>query len=522
VQKDCRKRIVLTGLVGFTLVMASCGRFCGRRPQDNPGLGGTNSADSPLFMNKPVTFCWERPLNLRRGSAQILVDSSGSMTGFSETTPQIVTWMQHAISQVQQSSMAVENSRLCQFNQRIGIADCTPAGRQLAQFKAFGNTNLHDAIRSAKDYGLTFILTDGVAATGGLGGGDCANGVDAACVARALKEVVHNRTTTGEALDAGIWVMPLLANYNGPFYTEEQIATTDFRPEETINQIRADIEGEAVIQNPRTDSNGRLEFNYRGPRALLLIVIARWSDVGRNATQALWERSEYMSVRRIEGMKGFSSGIATFLPIELYPGFLNQVAWKNLQEPQDPSETKGTMDAVLKVETKNAAIGLTCPQKDTGEAVYRLSGVTTEVGRVSGCVPIRMLSAFDFRFRTAQEKDQDALSQFLTSYQRSGDSYTELRLNLACTMSSPRPCDTNPITAQWTAFVNYMGAADGLASGDESQLVHQQVKNISTVSPSLEPHRIYAFSTTLENFYREVGKEQRGIVLANLNICHGS
>jgi len=520
VWKDCRNRIVLAGLVGMTLVAASCGRSCGRRAPGN-GLEDPGSPSAPLFMNKPVTFCWERPLNLRRGDAQILVDSSGSMSGFSQAIPPLVTWIQHGISQVQQSSMTVENARLCQFNQRIGIADCTPSGRQLTQFKAFGNTNLHDAIRSAKDYALTFILTDGVAATGGLGSGDCANGVDAACVARSLKEVVNFRATTGEDLDTGIWVMPLLANYNGAFYTEEQIAIADFRSEETIKQIRSDVEAEAVIQNPRTDSNGRLEFDYRGPRALLLIVIARWSDVGRNATQALWERSEYMSVRRIEGMKEFTSGIATFTPIELYPGFLNKVTWQAMQEPQDASEIKGTIDAVLKPEDKNPTIEVICPQNDTGEAVYRLSGVTAEAGRVSGCVPLRMLPAFDFRFRTAREDDQDTLAQFLTSYQRSGDAYTELRLNLACSMSHPRPCESNPVAAQWTASINYMGAAEGLASGARSQTVHQQVKNISTVSPNREPHRVYAFSTTLENFYREIGKEQRDIVLANLNICHG-
>jgi hypothetical protein len=521
VEQGRRKRIVLGGLMGITLLMASCGRSCGRHPQDNIGLGSSNPTEGPFFLSQPITFCWERPLNLRRGTAQILVDSSGSMTGFSHAIPPLVTWIEHGISQVQQSSMEVENSRLCQFNQRIGIAECTPSGKQPSQFRAFGNTNLHDAIRAAKDYGLTFILTDGVAATGGQGAGDCANGVDAACVARSLKEVVHDRATTGEGLDTGIWVMPLLANYDGVFYTEEQIVPADFRPEETIKQVRVDVETEAVIQNPHTGSDGRLEFNYRGPRALLLIVIARWSDVGRNAVQALWERSEYLSVRRIEEMKRFSSGTATFSPIELYPGFLNQVKWKTLQEPQNPSEAKGTMDAALKADPKYPTIGITCPQRDTGEGVYKLSGISSEAGRVSGCAPIRMLPAFDFQFRTARAEDENALSRFLTSYQRSGDSYTELRLNLACTMSNPRPCASNPVTIQWTAFMNYMGAADGLASSDDSHPVQQQIKNISTVSPSREPHRIFAFSTTLEDFYREVGQDQRSIILADLNICHG-
>jgi hypothetical protein len=520
-RQDRRKRIVLVGLMSITLFMASCGRSCGRRPQGGTGLDGSESSGGTLYLGQPVNFCWERPPSLRKGTAQILVDSSGSMVGFDRVVPSLVTWIQHGISQVQQSSMEVENSRTCQFNQKIGIGECTPSGRPPAQFKAFANTNLHDAIRAAKDYGLTFILTDGVAATGAGGAGDCANGVDAACVARSLKEVVRERATMGEGIDTGIWVMPLVANYDGLFYTEEQIAPADFHPEETIEHIRTDVETEAVIQNAHSGTNGRLEFNYRGPRALLLIVIARWSDVGRNAVQALWERAEYLSVQRIEGVKGFSSRMATFSPIELYPGFLNQVKWKTLQEPQDPSEARGTMDAALKVGSKNPTIGVTCPQQDTGEGVYKLSGVTSETGRTSGCAPIRMLPAFDFQFTTAKPEDGDALLQFLMGYQRTGDSYTDVRLNLACSMNNPRPCGSNPVIARWVATINYLGAADALAAEEGNHPVHQQIKGISTVSLSREPHRIFAFSTTLENFFREVGQDRRSVILADLNICHG-
>ena len=69
-----------------------------------------------------------------------------------------------------------------------------------------------------------------------------AGGVDAACVARALKEVIHAQSPEGNDLDRGIWVIPLLANYDGTFYTEEPIFPTNFNAEETIKQVRADID----------------------------------------------------------------------------------------------------------------------------------------------------------------------------------------------------------------------------------------------------------------------------------------
>jgi hypothetical protein len=224
----------------------------------------------------------------------------------------------------------------------------------------------------------------------------------------------------------------------------------------------------------------------------------------------------------METMSGFSNGMAAFPPIELYPGYLNQVRWSVLKEPQEPSEASGTMDAVLKTGPDgNTAIGVTCPPKDTGAGVYRLTGVTAEASRASGCAPIRMLPGFDFQLSAVQPAHEGDLARFLTGYDHSGDSYTDLRLDLACSMDILRPCNSDPIGLKWTAVMNYAAAADALASDVGGHLMHQQVKEISTVSLSREPHRVFAFSTMLENFYREVGQDKKSVVLGDLNICHG-
>jgi hypothetical protein len=515
----CRRERWLLVFLSWILIVGSCARRPARNSDDGQHFP---SPSETVFMEQPVSFCWQRPLQPKRGSVQILIDSSGSMVGFQPSLPPLVNWVQHSISQLQQTTLAVENSRVCQFSQGNGIYNCTNFSQAPIAYRAFGDTNLHEAIRSAKDYGLTFIITDGVAATGSRGVGDCAAGVDAACVARALRDVIHAQSPEGEDIDRGLWIVPLLATYDGTFFTEEPIVPSNFQLADTIQQIRADIgvQAQAVVQDPRTGYDGRLIFGYRGPRSMLLIVIARWADVGRAAVQALWERTDYLGVQRIEQMKGFSSGLATFSPIEVYPGFVNSVRWTKLQQ-SDTSPTRGTMDVYLETDTTTKSyISMTCPKNGSGEGVYGLSGTTTTADQRSGCVPIRLLPAFSFRFRTVNPEDDSELSQFLKGYELQGTSYTDLKLHLACTMTKPRPCGEKPISVQWMAYMSYKKAADGLAAPEGGHSVQQQIIDMSTAHPSREPHRIFAFSKTLEAFYREVEQDQRSIVLGSIDICH--
>jgi hypothetical protein len=392
-------------------VMVSC-----QRPPVGATCDQLRNATEPVFVENPVSYCWHRPIQLKTGRVQVLVDSSGSMIGFQHEIPPLVNWLRHGVSQVQQSAMNVQTTRLCQFSEAFsesgGLANCTDLASEIVfDYKVFGNTNLHQAIRSAKDYELTYIITDGVAATGGRGASDCAGGVDAACVARALREVIHAQSPEGNDLDRGIWVVPLLANYDGTFYTEEPIFPTNFSAEETIKQVRADIGVNAVVQNPGTGSDGRLQFKYQGPRSMLLIVIARWAEVGRASVQALWERAEYLGVTRIEEMKQFSSELASFSPIEVYPGFLNQLRWETLKSVDDPNLRQGTMDAILNTTSPKQSIVLECPKEGSGQDLYDLTGSTSSSGQIAGCVPIRLLPALTFGFRAVDPKDDAVLRQ---------------------------------------------------------------------------------------------------------------
>src|SRR5262249_49545342 len=159
---------------------------------------------------------------------------------------------------------------------------------------------------------------------------------DIACVAHAMRDAMRATSADGATGDWGLWFIPLIAEYDGPFYTEEPMPA-DFQERKVVDQIRADLGVQVEVTNPRSGAGG-LVYQYRGPRTLLLIVIARWADVGRAALQALWDRAGDRRLNRINKMREFSAGMACLQPVEVYPGFLNMVQWKNLAEPDAPGE----------------------------------------------------------------------------------------------------------------------------------------------------------------------------------------
>jgi hypothetical protein len=343
--------------------------------------------------------------------------------------------------------------------------------------------------------------------------------VDIACVAHALRDTMHATIKDGTLADWGLWLVPLIAGYDGAFYTEEPMPG-DFQERKVIEQIRADLGVEAEVANPRTGAGGDLIYNYRGPRALLLIVIARSTGLGRSALQALWERAEYLGLKRLRQMREFTTGTACAQPIELYPGFLPTIQWQKLNEPTDPGERSGTIDVSFTTGPNKGAIQVRCPTDGSGAGLFTLQGQATDTERVAGCVPIDQLPGFTFQMRASGADEEAALTHFLKQGERQSELSDQLRLCLTCSMAAPRFCNDKPVQAQWVAFVNYSHAAEGMAADKADNPLYQQIRNFSTTHPSLQPHRIYAFSATLGAFYREMAPDQRSVVLSQLDFCH--
>ena len=501
-------------IAGFVLALGSLCQSCRPRPPLNgPQPHGVKEV---VFFDDPISYCVQQRSAAEVGDVQVLIDGSGSMVGFDPKLPEVVRWSQHALSAIHNSALNIQNSRVCTFREKEGVGGCTGMTGAVPPMQSRGDTNLHEAIDSAKDYSLTFVVTDGVAATGEKGKGDCATGVDAACVARSLVNWVHGGDTNE---DRGVWLVPLVAPYDGTFHTEEAIAPGSFRSEDAIQKIRADIPLDVSIQNPQTGPAGKLIYQYRGPRSLLLIVLAKKSEIGRAAIQALWERAEYINVRQDQGSaRDYLGGVAALTPIEVVPGFLNKVRWSSLRESDEPSATQGTLDAQKTGGPEKATLDVNCPNAGENSGRYTLEG-SGAPSQVAGCVQMRVVPGFSFDLRPARPEDDSELRQFIKGFTLPPGSYSSLNLDLGCPNETGRRCGSNPILVQLVAFMRYSEAADRLASPAKSGSTVAALSNLSTAHPSLEPHRINALSLIVTLFYREIANDARSAVLSSFDVC---
>jgi hypothetical protein len=488
---------------------------CACRRATSPISREDGDASQIVFRDEPISYCVEKPSSPDAGDVQVLIDGSGSMVGFDHKLPEVIKWSQHAVSAIQNSILTIGQSRICTFREKEGISGCTGMTGGAPLIKSKGDTNLHEAINSAKDYALTFIVTDGVAATGDKGKGDCATGVDAACVARSLVNAIHSDDSND---DRGLWIIPLVAPYDGPFFTEESIPPGGFHSEEAIQRVRSDIAMDASIQNPQTGYAGKLVYNYKGPRSLLLIVLAKKSNVGRAAIQALWERAEYLNINEVAEIRQYKGGIAALTPVELYPGFLNKVRWATLDDPDDPGASEGTLDAKLTKRDEKAAIEINCPNTGPNSATFVLRG-SERPSQVAGCVPLRMMPGFSYDVRPARKEDDDAFHQFISRFRLPKGSYSSVELDILCAGDATRRCGQDPISVQLVALMHYGQAADRLAESTKPDAALAPFINLSTAHPSMEPHKINALSLIAELFYREIANDARSTVLNSFQVC---
>jgi hypothetical protein len=476
--------------------------------------GVTNDSSNTLFASRPIRHC-VTPSAQRAGSVEVLVDASGSMSSMRAPLPRVVNWLDLAVSRVRAHALTVNGTKLCEFNSKDGFAQCGPSIALRPGFRGAGDTNLHDAIRRSVQNALTFIVTDGVAAAGNSKNGDCAAAVDAACIARAFRDAIHpDGDARGE--NRGIWIIPLVVPHDGVFYTEKRVPVASFDHEATHEQIRTDMNVDVAVQDPQVDAGERLNFVYRGPRVLLLIVIANATDIGRAAVAALVEAMEQADVSRLPALKAYLSGIAAFDPLEVYPGIATSIEWG---QSKDADETPvGTIDARLDAGT----LYIDCPRKQENELTHIVPVMTRPASQQSRCVDMWSFPGFNYRLHASKPDTDAVLASFVKNYTTrdplAGTSELALRIRCGGDQVSRR-CGQNPLRTQYTATANYAETSRSLAQPQPATAAGV-VDTISTLQPQREPHRVYALSETLRIFYDVIATEQYRVSIGDLTICN--
>lgn len=510
-------------LVGL-LLLGACGQR--GRPEQFDRLRPLEYQPSVEFLAEPIVFCRSSGGTPEPTRVQILVDGSGSMAGFKSVVPELVSWIQHGVSLLRQSTLEIEEGRVCQFSKALGDLDGLPASEcrpgineALSGYETTSDTNLHLAIRSAMDYDLSVIVTDGIAATGSGGIGDCASGVDAGCVARSLRQVLQDQESLSEEPDWGFWVLPIWAFFDGPYYTEQKILPTEFDALETAGLVLAEVNAEPRIGEATTISDGTLRFEYAGPRGLVLLVLARKAEVGRAMVQALWDRTELAGLERFTTTESWAGRTGVLTPWEIYPGYIESVSWLGLA-PSREIPAKGTIDARLMQgrTSQSPQLRIGCPPKEAGEGYFTLVGEAQRSTQRAGCVGIQMVPAEQRSLELGDRSAEDDVGYFLAGYRPSESDPSSLDLHLRCGPQAEAPC-SSPIEMTWQAQMAYGHAADCLAAADCRQGAVPQIRAISTLEPSRLPHRIYGIAETVEELLRLLSSESHVQSIADFQIC---
>jgi len=479
----------------------SCGPQC-----TLPALGSGASV-------KPggaATCCLSYPPQPFDARVQFLVDDSGSMGGFARSLPRLFLWAEQGLSQVQGRMLRLASRRSCYFSQRQGMHGCVEGALPAGGFQAAGDTSLHDAVAGAADYDLTLILTDGVAATGVGGSGDCASGVDAACVARALQRAIAPRPGEPQGSTAGIWVVPIVALFDGRLYTEELIAPGDFNPAAAMEAVQSETATTARIASPGLDNNNRLVYNYQGPRLLLALVIARQAQAGRALVQGLMVRSQFAQIQTLAGPKSFQQGVAVLNPIEVYPGYVPgwEVTATRIEQQKGSRQVCGTLSQTWSADPPE--LRLACVGSEN-QAILRAA--TRPSASASECFALEVLP----QMRTTVA-ERPAQPDVLRGQQTADGS---VLLKVACNEGWGLPCGPNAHRIEWTAHPQWAETAACLARENCDSTAARSLRAISTARVSAQPHRVYGLLETVLNFYQQSSGSAPGLTVASIGICRG-
>lgn len=448
-------------------------------------------------------YCPETPASPYFARVQILTDSSGSMNGFKAAIPPLQSWMRQSVSLLLGNFLDLKSFRACYFNQDVGIGGCSQAFTQAQPpFKVGGDTNLHQAILSAGDFDLSFIVTDGVAFTGG-GTGDCAGGVDAACVGRSLIRVLKDYQVEQQSPAGGVWVIPLVTRFAGVFPTEQRVRPEDFHASEVHDKVQQETGQLVTIKKPRPTHDGLLIYDYQGPKVMFLLVIARQLNLGRAAIRALSQQMTMSGVKAVASITEAKEGPAAFRPVEVFPGTLPKSKWRGANQLYEPGSRRRSRCGAIQHtwDQQSAKVRLECRE---GTAELLLSLPLERQDSPARCVHIGLLAPFRpaFEPRDAAQGKRSLLKDFRASWPNS-----QVLLHLLC-IGSPQAGQGGGglETYRWTLRPDVAKAADclaqPLAAGCPKDTIDLLLQ-VSSENPAYQPHRAFGLVPTLKFFLNE-------------------
>ena len=526
----------IAAILVAALVSGSCASSCGRATEQEAEPEAPCVRSEPQVL--PATELCAGDLTLDQGAtAQLLIDTSGSMAGFmgapgrKGSVRRVYDWVASAMSSLGGDQGSVSLGRVAAFNRADGFLELTGPGGVDA-LRARGDTSIDTAVQEAEKGGLTLILTDGVPYVGSNTSGDCSAGSDTGCVARRLLEYLHTRTT------AGIWIVPTVAPFDGPFFTEGQ----DIQPDASAARV---VEENVKKSFPRSDVRLTLRpgasppMTYRGPRVLLLVVLAADETLGRAMVQRMLERAPLAQAQVLGSEWGaFDNrqlGLGVLTPVEVYPGYLapvRRISGDVIGEPE------GTIDVQASAgRGDQIAVEVGCRAEDAGRASYRL-GFAARDASARACFPMHSLASVTLSLcadETASADERQALGSLVpdaslasaagpsTGGGREDEAFVA-SLELACGTEGGPACSSGGKALRLAATMGYAPTADRLAvaaaSAQPGRLdAVEYVAGLSTTELPTNPHKVLGLTALLTQVLRGVSSGAGARPVASVSVC---
>lgn len=463
-----------------------------------------------LDVPEAVRYCRPARLQSRSASAQVLVDSSASMQGFPNLLGPFQEWNQQALSYARSYGMAWQQQRYCFFRAGAGVAPCSNGKFPASAIPAAGNTNLDEAINAARNFDLTVILTDGVAATGRQTK-DCAGGVDPACVARSLWAAIQPAPGSSQDTFGGLWIVPMASLYEGPYYTDKVLPTGSFNSSMVQESVRRDTGGVARVDKTFLDKSGRLAYEYHGPRALVVLVLSKDAELGRAVVGALAARRAETPIEAISSLKDFRAGLAAMPPIEVYPGYVPQLTWRKAALGRNADGLNaicGAMDVAFDEQANLLRLG---PTGDPDQAIVDLRGELP--AQMADCAEIAQLPVLQVH------RSNPARMDFVRAAEWKPLTQPMVQLQIEARKGHGAACGDDAPILQWRMAPDFAASADRLASNESKTA--GMVDTIASDDSVNDPHRIYGLREMLVKFYRECLQAHDPVesMLAQVRIC---
>jgi hypothetical protein len=327
--------------------------------------------------------------------------------------------------------------------------------------------------------------------------------------------------------NAGLWVVPLVGLYDGRLDLEGQTVPPGTTPEAVAANVKQTFSSITLEQTVVALGHAP---TYRGPRIVLLVVLAKDASLGRSFIRHLMERSALSQVQRIGTTTAqYRSGVGVMLPIEVLPGQVPRVTAVSAAQDKQTDSSFGPIETTSTSRAGGVDIHVTCTDSQPAWSRVALTFHRSAPASTSD-VCSDMISLPSVALAVDAEKswkgEQGSLRRLIGGVQVASEgvdaraSVLRGEMLLLCPDSPPPGPDCNaPVPLVLSAVIDYRQASQALDLPVGSAPSPDYLTTLSTDVVATEPHKVLGLKSLLRGLLRRFSDRAASVSLASMTVC---